>query len=115
MSRRVNIIHCIVGSFAALGLHPQPMFTMLYMRQLEAYLFLVLPITCVFLQQVQKMGSVGRSIDVTQFNGYEELRSAIACMFGLEGLLDDPRGSEWKLVYVDYEKDVLLVGDDPWE
>lgn len=65
--------------------------------------------------KVQKMGSVGRSIDVTQFNGYEELRSAIACMFGLEGLLDDPRGSEWKLVYVDYEKDVLLVGDDPWE
>lgn len=36
-------------------------------------------------------------------------------MFGLEGLLNDPRGSEWKLVYVDYENDVLLVGDDPWE
>lgn len=36
-------------------------------------------------------------------------------MFGLEGLLTDPRGSDWKLVYVDYEKDVLLVGDDPWE
>lgn len=65
--------------------------------------------------KVQKMGSVGRSIDVTQYNGYDELRSAIACMFGLDGLLDDPRGSEWKLVYVDYEKDVLLVGDDPWE
>lgn len=36
-------------------------------------------------------------------------------MFGLDGQLDDPRGSEWKLVYVDYENDVLLVGDDPWE
>ncbi|KAL5713520.1 hypothetical protein ACHQM5_015587 [Ranunculus cassubicifolius] len=65
--------------------------------------------------KVQKMGSVGRSIDVTQYSSYEELRSAIACMFGLDGLLDDPRGSEWKLVYVDYDKDVLLVGDDPWE
>ncbi|KAF9599595.1 hypothetical protein IFM89_001091 [Coptis chinensis] len=65
--------------------------------------------------KVQKTGSVGRSIDVTRYNSYEELRSAIACMFGLEGLLDDPRGSEWKLVYVDYENDVLLVGDDPWE
>ncbi|XP_043714107.1 auxin response factor 5-like isoform X2 [Telopea speciosissima] len=65
--------------------------------------------------KVQKLGSVGRSIDVTRFNNYEELRNAIACMFGLEGLIDDPRGSGWKLVYVDYENDVLLVGDDPWE
>uniref|UniRef100_A0A7N0V6I5 Auxin response factor n=2 Tax=Kalanchoe fedtschenkoi TaxID=63787 RepID=A0A7N0V6I5_KALFE len=65
--------------------------------------------------KVQKTGSVGRSIDVTSFRNYEELRSAIERMFGLEGLLTDPRGSAWKLVYVDYEKDVLLVGDDPWE
>ncbi|XP_041018419.1 auxin response factor 5 isoform X1 [Juglans microcarpa x Juglans regia] len=65
--------------------------------------------------KVQKKGSVGRSIDVTGFKNYNELCSAIECMFGLEGLLNDPRGSGWKLVYVDYENDVLLVGDDPWE
>ncbi|KAJ0025665.1 hypothetical protein Pint_09121 [Pistacia integerrima] len=65
--------------------------------------------------KVQKAGSVGRSIDVTTFKNYDELCSAIEHMFGLEGLLNDPRGSEWKLVYVDYENDVLLVGDDPWE
>ncbi|XP_068312196.1 auxin response factor 5-like [Pyrus communis] len=65
--------------------------------------------------KVQKTGSVGRSIDVTNFKNYEELCSAIECMFGLKGLLNDPRGSGWKLVYVDYENDVLLVGDDPWE
>lgn len=65
--------------------------------------------------KVQKAGSVGRSIDVTSFKNYEELCSAIELMFGLEGLLNDPRGSGWKLVYVDYESDVLLVGDDPWE
>ncbi|XP_023525768.1 auxin response factor 5-like isoform X2 [Cucurbita pepo subsp. pepo] len=65
--------------------------------------------------KVQKAGSVGRSIDVTSFKNYEELCSAIECMFGLEGLLNDPRGSGWKLVYVDYENDVLLIGDDPWE
>jgi len=40
---------------------------------------------------------------------------AIECMFGLDGLLNDTKGSGWKLVYVDYESDVLLVGDDPWE
>lgn len=65
--------------------------------------------------QVQKTGSVGRSIDVTSFRDYEELKSAIECMFGLEGLLTHPQSSGWKLVYVDYESDVLLVGDDPWE
>ncbi|KAM6544387.1 hypothetical protein CsatB_008834 [Cannabis sativa] len=65
--------------------------------------------------KVQKTGSVGRSIDVSSFKNYDELCSAIECMFGLEGLLNDPRGSRWKLVYVDYENDVLLVGDDPWE
>ncbi|GAB4839101.1 ADP-ribosylation factor [Ancistrocladus abbreviatus] len=65
--------------------------------------------------KVQKSGSVGRSIDVTSFKNYDELRSAIECMFGLEGLLTDPRGSGWKLVYVDFENDVLLVGDDPWQ
>ncbi|KAL4300608.1 hypothetical protein HN51_052033 [Arachis hypogaea] len=67
--------------------------------------------------KVQRAGSVGRSIDVTAFKNYEELIHAIESMFGLEGLLnDDTRGrdSEWKLVYVDYENDVLLVGDDPW-
>ncbi|KAJ1421653.1 PB1 domain [Sesbania bispinosa] len=65
--------------------------------------------------KVQRAGSVGRSIDVTTFKNYEELIRAIECMFGLEGLLNDTRGSGWKLVYVDYENDVLLVGDDPWE
>ncbi|KAF8112429.1 hypothetical protein N665_0064s0061 [Sinapis alba] len=65
--------------------------------------------------KVQKTGSVGRSIDVTSFRDYEELKSAIECMFGLEGLLTRPQSSGWKLVYVDYESDVLLVGDDPWE
>ncbi|XAR64179.1 hypothetical protein NMG60_11024425 [Bertholletia excelsa] len=64
--------------------------------------------------KVQKAGSVGRSIDVSGFKNYNELLSAIECMFGLEGLLND-RSSGWKLVYVDFENDILLVGDDPWE
>ncbi|KAK4490276.1 hypothetical protein RD792_000940 [Penstemon davidsonii] len=65
-------------------------------------------------QQIQKAGSVGRSIDVSSFKYYDELRSEIESMFGLEGLLNDS-SSGWKLVYVDFENDVLLVGDDPWE
>ncbi|XP_071702824.1 auxin response factor 5-like [Rutidosis leptorrhynchoides] len=65
--------------------------------------------------KIQKAGSVGRSIDVSSFKNYEELCGEIEKMFGLEGLLNDTRGSGWKLVYVDFENDVLLVGDDPWE
>ncbi|XP_022894441.1 auxin response factor 5-like isoform X1 [Olea europaea var. sylvestris] len=64
--------------------------------------------------KIQKAGSVGRSIDVSGFKNYDELRSEIERMFGLERLLNDS-GSGWKLVYVDFENDVLLVGDDPWE
>ncbi|PPD93336.1 hypothetical protein GOBAR_DD09726 [Gossypium barbadense] len=64
---------------------------------------------------VQKRGSVGRSIDVTRYKGYDELRHDLARMFGIEGQLEDPQSSDWKLVYVDHENDILLVGDDPWE
>ncbi|KAG8495501.1 hypothetical protein CXB51_013074 [Gossypium anomalum] len=65
--------------------------------------------------EVQKRGSVGRSIDVTRYKGYDELRHDLARMFGIEGQLEDPQSSDWKLVYVDHENDILLVGDDPWE
>lgn len=65
--------------------------------------------------KVQKRGSVGRSIDVTRYKGYDELRRDLARMFGIEGQLEDPQRTEWKLVYVDHENDILLVGDDPWD
>ncbi|CAA7401214.1 unnamed protein product [Spirodela intermedia] len=65
--------------------------------------------------KVQKRGSVGRCIDVTRYKGYGELRRDLAAMFGIEGQLEDPHRTDWKLVYVDHENDILLVGDDPWE
>ncbi|GMI92645.1 hypothetical protein HRI_002933800 [Hibiscus trionum] len=65
--------------------------------------------------KVQKRGSVGRSIDVTRYKGYDELRHDLARMFGIEGQLEDIQTCDWKLVYVDHENDILLVGDDPWE
>ncbi|XP_059665798.1 auxin response factor 6 isoform X2 [Cornus florida] len=63
--------------------------------------------------KVYKSGSFGRSLDITKFSSYNELRSELARMFGLEGQLEDPR-SGWQLVFVDRENDVLLLGDDPW-
>ncbi|KAM0918320.1 hypothetical protein ACQ4PT_008894 [Festuca glaucescens] len=65
--------------------------------------------------KVQKRGSVGRSIDITRYTNYDELRHDLACMFGIQGQLEDPYRMDWKLVYVDHENDILLVGDDPWE
>ncbi|RWW79867.1 hypothetical protein BHE74_00011813 [Ensete ventricosum] len=64
---------------------------------------------------VYKRGAVGRSIDITRYSGYDELKHDLARMFSIEGQLEDRQRIGWKLVYVDHESDVLLVGDDPWE
>uniref|UniRef100_A0A0D6R1F8 Auxin response factor n=1 Tax=Araucaria cunninghamii TaxID=56994 RepID=A0A0D6R1F8_ARACU len=65
--------------------------------------------------KVYKQGSIGRSLDISRFSSYPELRSELARMFGLEGQLEDPLRSGWQLVFVDKESDALLLGDDPWE
>ncbi|KAG0528055.1 hypothetical protein BDA96_06G285700 [Sorghum bicolor] len=65
--------------------------------------------------KVYKSGSVGRSLDITRFSNYAELREELGQMFGIKGQLDDPDRSGWQLVFVDRENDVLLLGDDPWE
>nr|GMD56400.1 auxin response factor 8-like [Ipomoea batatas] len=65
--------------------------------------------------KVYKSGSVGRSLDITRFNSYHELRQELGQMYGIEGLLEDPQRSGWQLVFVDRENDILLLGDDPWE
>ncbi|XP_038976117.1 auxin response factor 17-like isoform X1 [Phoenix dactylifera] len=65
--------------------------------------------------KVYKSGSFGRSLDITRFSSYHELRGELGRLFGLESQLEDPVRSGWQLVFVDRENDVLLVGDDPWQ
>ncbi|KAL9250269.1 Auxin response factor 5-like protein [Drosera capensis] len=65
--------------------------------------------------KVYKRGAVGRSIDVTRYSGYEELKQDLARRFGIEGQMEDRGRAGCQLVYVDHESDVLLLGDDPWE
>ncbi|XVF14460.1 hypothetical protein REPUB_Repub09cG0062300 [Reevesia pubescens] len=65
--------------------------------------------------KVHKSGSFGRSLDISKFSSYDELRYELARMFGLEGQLEDPQRSGWQLVFVDRENDILLLGDDPWQ
>ena len=52
---------------------------------------------------------------MTRYSNYDGLKQDLARRFGIEGQLEDRGRVGWKLVYVDHEKDVLLVGDDPWE
>ncbi|KAG9154698.1 hypothetical protein Leryth_019041 [Lithospermum erythrorhizon] len=72
------------------------------------------PTTNTFVK-VYKSGCVGRSLDISRFSSYNELRQELGQMFGIEGLLEDPQRSGWQLVFVDSENDILLLGDDPWE
>ncbi|KAK4278906.1 hypothetical protein QN277_016683 [Acacia crassicarpa] len=65
--------------------------------------------------KVHKSGCFGRSLDISKFSSYDELRNELARMFGLEGQLQNPQRSGWQLVFVDRENDVLLLGDDPWQ
>ncbi|GAV86026.1 AUX_IAA domain-containing protein/B3 domain-containing protein/Auxin_resp domain-containing protein [Cephalotus follicularis] len=65
--------------------------------------------------KVYKRGAVGRSIDITRYSGYDDLKQDLARRFGIEGQLEERHRIGWKLVYVDHENDVLLVGDDPWD
>lgn len=82
-----------------------------------SFFSLLFKINCLVLSfsQVYKSGSVGRSLDISRFNSYHELREELAQMFGIEGKFEDPLRSGWQLVFVDRENDVLLLGDDPWE
>jgi hypothetical protein len=65
--------------------------------------------------QVHKQGiALGRSVDLTKFNGYTELIAELDEMFDFNGELKSSN-KEWMVVYTDNEGDMMLVGDDPWK
>ncbi|XP_042456327.1 auxin response factor 2A-like [Zingiber officinale] len=64
--------------------------------------------------KVHKQGiALGRSVDLTKFNGYEGLVAELDRMFDFEGALVSANKT-WLVVYTDNEGDMMLVGDDPW-
>uniref|UniRef100_A0A2N9FC85 Auxin response factor n=1 Tax=Fagus sylvatica TaxID=28930 RepID=A0A2N9FC85_FAGSY len=64
--------------------------------------------------KVHKQGiALGRSVDLTKFNNYEELIAELDQLFEFGGELMAPRRN-WMIVYTDDEGDMMLVGDDPW-
>ncbi|KAG9153380.1 hypothetical protein Leryth_017285 [Lithospermum erythrorhizon] len=57
--------------------------------------------------------AVGRAIDLTQVNSYEDLLKKMEAMFDIEGQLCRST-KKWQVVYTDDEGDMMMVGDDPW-
>lgn len=65
--------------------------------------------------KVHKQGiALGRSVDLTKFNNYDELIAELDRLFEFDGELMAPR-KNWLIVYTDDEGDMMLVGDDPWQ
>ncbi|KAG4379510.1 hypothetical protein GLYMA_16G000300v4 [Glycine max] len=57
--------------------------------------------------------AVGRAVDLTRFDGYEDLLRKLEEMFDINGELCGST-KEWQVVYTDNEDDMMMVGDDPW-
>ena len=68
----------------------------------------------VMFEKVQMQGvAVGRAVDLTALEGYDERISELEKMFEIKGELC-PR-NKWEVVFTDDEGDMMLVGDDPWQ
>ncbi|KAG4980855.1 hypothetical protein AAZX31_12G154700 [Glycine max] len=57
--------------------------------------------------------AVGRAVDLTRFDGYEDLLRKLEEMFDITGELCGST-KKWQVVYTDNEDDMMMVGDDPW-
>ncbi|KAG6523839.1 hypothetical protein ZIOFF_013726 [Zingiber officinale] len=63
---------------------------------------------------VHKKGvALGRSVDLTKFDGYDQLIKELDQLFEFKGELMAPN-KNWMIVFTDNEDDMMLVGDDPW-
>lgn len=58
--------------------------------------------------------AVGRAVDLTRFDGYEDLLKKLEEVFDIKGELGGST-KKWQVVYTDNEDDMMMVGDDPWQ
>ncbi|CAH2071014.1 unnamed protein product [Thlaspi arvense] len=63
--------------------------------------------------KVQMQGvAIGRAVDLTVLDGYDQLIDELEKKFDLK---DELRmGNQWEIVFADDERDMMLVGNDPW-
>ncbi|KAM1097455.1 hypothetical protein ACFX15_014361 [Malus domestica] len=63
--------------------------------------------------KVQMQGiAVGRAVDLTMLEGYDQLIDELEEMFDIKGQIRP--GNKWQIVFTDNEGDMMLMGDDPW-
>ncbi|XP_020866118.1 LOW QUALITY PROTEIN: putative auxin response factor 14 [Arabidopsis lyrata subsp. lyrata] len=76
--------------------------------------FLILLNSChLDMEQVQMHGvTLGRALDLSVLNGYDQLILELEKLFDLKGQLQNR--NQWEIVFTDNEEDEMLVGDDPW-
>lgn len=71
--------------------------------------------SCRSCTKVHKQGiALGRSVDLSKFNNYDQLVEELDRLFDFNGALKTPE-KNWLIVYTDDEGDMMLVGDDPWQ
>lgn len=58
--------------------------------------------------------AVGRAVDLTRFDCYDDLLKKLEEMFEISGELSGST-KKWQVVYTDDEDDMMMVGDDPWQ
>lgn len=70
-------------------------------------------LTQLFFEKVQMQGvAVGRAVDLTMLNGYDDLIDELEKLFDIKGELQSQ--NKWAVTFTDDENDMMLVGDDPW-
>ncbi|XP_073145707.1 auxin response factor 1-like isoform X2 [Henckelia pumila] len=57
--------------------------------------------------------AVGRAVDLTRLDSYEDLLKKFEEIFEIKGKLSGS-AKKWLVVYTDNEDDMMMVGDDPW-
>ncbi|GJR83576.1 auxin response factor 4-like protein [Tanacetum coccineum] len=68
-----------------------------------------------FITMVHKQEKkVGRAIDLSKMLNYDELFRELESLFHMEGILINQDGA-WRLLYMDEENYMMVVGDDPWD
>ena len=77
-------------------------------------LFLIVLNSCnLDMEQVQMQGvTIGRAVDLSVLNGYDQLILELEKLFDIKGQLQTR--NQWKIAFTDSDGYEMLVGDDPW-
>ncbi|KAL0666840.1 hypothetical protein Bca4012_029544 [Brassica carinata] len=62
--------------------------------------------------QVCMEGAVERTMDLTVFDGYNQLIDELERLFDIKDKLH--MHNQWKIVFINADGDMMLFGDDPW-